>query len=57
VELGMGTNHAVKGSGTVPFWMELGGVLRVMDVLWVPKISRSVLSISTIENNIFDVVF
>jgi hypothetical protein len=25
VELGMGTKHAVKGSGTVPFWMESGG--------------------------------
>ena len=36
VELGMGTKHAVKGSRTVPFIMESGGVLRVMDMLWVP---------------------
>ena len=33
VELGMGTKHAVKVSRTIPFWMELGGVLRVMNVL------------------------
>jgi hypothetical protein len=57
VELGMGTKHAVKGSGTIPFQMELGGVLRVMDVLWVPKLRRSVLSVSTIEKKGFDVAF
>jgi hypothetical protein len=36
VEFGMGTKHAVKGFGTMPFWMESGGTLRVQDVLWVP---------------------
>jgi hypothetical protein len=56
VELGMGTKHAVKGSGTVPFRMESGGVLRVTNVLWVPKL-RSVFSVSTIENKGFDVLF
>ena len=45
VELGMGTKHAVKGSGTVPFWMESGGVLRVKNVLWVSELRRSVLSV------------
>jgi hypothetical protein len=57
VELGMGTKHAVKGSGTVPFQMESGGVLRVMNVLWVPELRRSVLSVSTIEKKGFDVLF
>jgi hypothetical protein len=28
VELGMGTKHAVQGSGTVPFRMESGGILQ-----------------------------
>jgi hypothetical protein len=37
VELGMGTKHVIKGTGTVPFQMESGGMLRVMDVLWVPE--------------------
>jgi hypothetical protein len=57
VELGMGTKHAVKGSGTVPFLMESGGVLRVMDMLWVPELRRSVLSVSVIEKKGFDVAF
>jgi hypothetical protein len=37
VELGMGTRHAVQGSGTMLFQMELGDVLRVTNVLWVPE--------------------
>jgi hypothetical protein len=56
VELGMGTKHAVQGSGTVSFWMDSGDVLRVRNVLWVPKL-KSVLSILAIEKNGFDVVF
>jgi hypothetical protein len=57
VELGMGTKHAIKGSGIVPFRMESRGVLRVTNVLWVPKFKRSVLSVSTIEKKGFDVAF
>jgi hypothetical protein len=57
VELGMGTNHAVQGSGTMAFWMELGGVLRVTNVIWVPELKRSVLSVSTIEKKGFEVLF
>jgi hypothetical protein len=36
VELGIRTKHVVKGSGTMTFEIELGGVLRVTNVLWVP---------------------
>jgi hypothetical protein len=57
VELGMGTKHAVKGSGIVSFHMELGGVLRVTNLLWVPQIKRSVLSVSMIEKKGYDVTF
>jgi hypothetical protein len=57
VELGMGTNHAVKGPRIVPFQMESGGVLRVMDVLWVLKLKRSVVSILMIEKKGFDILF
>jgi hypothetical protein len=49
VELGMGTKHAVQRSRIVPFLMESGGVFRVTNVLWVPKLKRSVLLVSTIE--------
>jgi len=54
VELGMGNKHAIKGSITIPFWMELGGVLRVMDMLWVPEVRTSVLSVSVIEKKGYD---
>jgi hypothetical protein len=57
VELGMGTKHAIKGSITIPVWMESRGVLSVMDVLWVPKLRRSVLSVSGIDKKGFDVAF
>jgi hypothetical protein len=32
-------------------------MLRVMDMLWVPELRRSVLSFSTIEKNGFDITF
>ena len=57
VELGVGTKYAGEGSRTIPFQMESGGVLRVDNVLWVPKIKKSVLSVSTIENKGFDIIF
>jgi hypothetical protein len=49
VELGMGTKHKVRGYGAVSLQMESGDVLRVSNVLWVPKLRRSVLSVSANE--------
>jgi hypothetical protein len=57
VELGMGTKHVVKGSGTIPFQLESGGTLRVMNVLWVSELERSVISVSVIEKKRFDIAF
>jgi hypothetical protein len=57
VELGVGTKHVIKGSGIVPFQMDSKGLLRVMDVLWVPELRKSVLSVSTIEKRGLDVLF
>jgi hypothetical protein len=57
VELGMGTKHAVQGSGTVSFLMESRDVLRVTNVLRVPRLRKSVLSISTIEEKGYVVLF
>jgi hypothetical protein len=57
VELGVGTKHVVKGSGTVPFQMESRGVLRLMDVIWVLELRRSLLSVSVIEKKGFDILF
>jgi hypothetical protein len=56
VELCMGTKHVVKGSGISPFQIESVGVLRLMNVLWVPEL-RSVLSGLMIEKKGFDVLF
>jgi hypothetical protein len=56
-DLGVATKHAVKGSGTMPFQMESGGVLRVTNVLWVPELKSSVLSVSTIEKKGYEVLF
>jgi hypothetical protein len=57
VEFGMGTKHAMKGFGAMPFRMESGGTLRVQDVLWVPELKMSVISVSRIEEKRFDVAF
>jgi hypothetical protein len=57
VELGMGIMHAVHGSGSMSFWMESGDVLRMTNVLWVPKLKRSVLSVSMIEEKGYAVLF
>jgi hypothetical protein len=46
VELGTRVKHAILGSGTISFRLELGEVLRVSNVLWVLELKRNVLSIS-----------
>jgi hypothetical protein len=53
----VGTKHSVKESGIMPFQMESGGVLRVMNVLWVPECKRSVLSVSMIDKKGFYILF
>jgi hypothetical protein len=57
VELGMGTKHVVQGCGTVSFQMESSGILQVTNVLWVPELRRSVLSILAIDKNGYEVLF
>jgi hypothetical protein len=57
VEFDMGTKHEVKGYGRVSFYMDSRGILRVMNVIWVPKHRRSVLLVSRIEKKVFDVLF
>jgi hypothetical protein len=57
VELGMGTRHAVQGSGKMSFRMESGDVLRLTNVLCVPELRRNVLSVSTIEKKVHVFLF
>jgi hypothetical protein len=56
MELGMAGKHAMQGSGTMPFWMESGGILRVTNVLWVVELRRIVLSVSVIEKKGYEVL-
>jgi hypothetical protein len=57
VEPGMGTKHVVQRSGIVQFHLESRDVLGVTNVLWVLELMRSVLSISTIEEKGYVVLF
>jgi hypothetical protein len=57
VKFSMGTKHAVKGYGIVPFWMESGGTLRMQDLLRVIGLKRSVIPVLMIEKNGFDFMF
>jgi hypothetical protein len=57
VELGVGTKHAVQGSGTVSFRLESGEVLRVSNMLWLPKLKRIFLSVSEIEKKGYHILF
>jgi hypothetical protein len=53
----MGTMDAVQGTGTVRFQLESRNMLRVINALWVPKLRRSVLSVSEIEKKGYHVLF
>jgi hypothetical protein len=53
----MGANHVVRGFGTVSFQLESGEVLRVSNVLCVPELRRSVLSISKIKGKGYHILF
>jgi hypothetical protein len=57
VELGTRAKHSVRGSGTVSFRLDSGETLRVSNVLWVPELRRSVLSVSEIERKGYHVMF
>jgi hypothetical protein len=57
VELSMGTGNALQGSCIVSFKLESKEMLRVLNVLWVPELRRSVLSVSEIENKGYHILF
>jgi len=57
VQLGPIAKHVVRGSGIVSFRIELGEVLSVLKVLWVPELRRSVLSVSKIEKKGYHILF
>jgi hypothetical protein len=55
--LGDKSQLEIRGSGVVPFRMETGHVMRVQDVLFVPGLRYSMISVSMIEKKGFEVLF
>jgi hypothetical protein len=57
VELGTNAKCGVEGVGTVGFQLESGGSLEVAFVLYVPVLKMNLLSVSTMEDKGFAVLF
>jgi hypothetical protein len=57
VDCGTSTMHAVKGVGCVRFQLDSGGSLEIAEVLFVLELKVSLLSISTLEDEGYGVVF
>ena len=47
----------MKGVGSVIFQLELGGFLKVVEVLYVPEMMVNLLSVSSLEVDRFGVAF
>lgn len=52
-EFAIDTKYAVKGVGIVIFQLELRGKIKVKDILWVPKLSWNILSVTMMEKGFF----
>jgi hypothetical protein len=57
VQLGDDAKYAVKGEGTIMFQLKLGGSFDAYDVLYIPMLKNSLLSVSAMEENGFVVTF
>jgi hypothetical protein len=57
VKNGVRTRHAVKGVGCVRFQLESGVSLEVHEVMYVPELNVNLLSISTLEDMGYEVMF
>jgi hypothetical protein len=54
---GANTMHAVKGVGCVRFHLDSGGSLEVDEVMFVPELKVNLLSVSTLEDKGYAVMF
>jgi hypothetical protein len=57
IDLGDDVDDAVEGEGTILFQLESGGLLEAQDVLYVPEMKKNLLSVSTLEDENFAVLF
>ena len=55
--LGDKSQLEIRGSGVVPFRMEIRRMMRVQDVLFVPRLKYSMISILMIKRKGFEVLF
>jgi hypothetical protein len=57
VELSDNTKYAVKGVGTTSFQLKSRKILKMSEVLYVPRLKKNLLSISTMEDRGYAVEF
>jgi hypothetical protein len=57
IELGDNACYKVQGIGTVSFQRESGKPLHFVDVLYVPGLTKNLISVSTLEDKGFEVTF
>jgi hypothetical protein len=57
IELGNDVCYETQGTGTVRFQREYGKSLHFSDVLYVPSLTKNLISISTLEDKGFEVTF
>jgi hypothetical protein len=57
VHLGDDAKYPVKGEGKIAFNLNSRGLLYSQDVLYVPCLKNSFLSVSVMEDMVFDVTF
>ena len=57
VSVGNGAKCPVKGLGTISFKMKEGETKELKDVLWVPDLSRNLLSVAAITDRDLQVQF
>lgn len=57
IELGDDGSYLTKGVGTVSFDRESGNPLQLKDVLHVPGLKKNLVSVSTLEDKGYDVIF
>lgn len=57
IELGDNGKYTTKGVGTVSFERESGNSLLLRDVLYVPGLTKNLVSVATLEDKGYDVIF
>jgi hypothetical protein len=57
IELGNDVHYKAQGIGTMTFQRESGKSLRFTDVLYVPGLTKNLISVSTLEEKGFEVTF